>query len=257
MISNLTIGDISIDCANPIRTRDFYVALTGWEKREAYGCPALVGENGLLLLFMGCDFEYIPPVWPEEDGKQQKQMHLDFTVDDVPSAVEEAIKLGATKAAAQYGGEHFVTMLDPEGHPFCLCKRQSKSEFELWFKQRGYSAIPNPSINIDCPDTKILRKFYEELTGWAQDFHWTALVADNGMVVHFMQCDFDYIPPVWPEEPGKQQKQMHFNFQVDDLPSAVEEAIKLGATKAAAQYGGEHFVTMLDPEGHPFCLCRK
>jgi hypothetical protein len=72
-----------------------------------------------------------------------------------------------------------------------------------------------------------------------------------------MGCDFEYIPPVWPEEPGKQQKQMHFNFQVDDLPSAVEDAIKLGATKAAAQYGEEHFVTMLDPEGHPFCLCRK
>jgi hypothetical protein len=37
----------------------------------------------------------------------------------------------------------------------------------------------------------------------------------------------------------------------------VEEAIKLGATKSAAQYGGEQFVTMLDPEGHPFCLCKK
>jgi ribosomal-protein-alanine N-acetyltransferase len=43
----ITIGDISIDCADPARTRDFYAALTGWEKREAYGCPALVGDNGL------------------------------------------------------------------------------------------------------------------------------------------------------------------------------------------------------------------
>jgi len=47
-------------------------------------------------------------------------MHLDFTVDDVPSAVEKAIRLGATKAAAQYGGDHFVTLFDTEGHPFCL-----------------------------------------------------------------------------------------------------------------------------------------
>jgi catechol 2,3-dioxygenase-like lactoylglutathione lyase family enzyme len=263
MINNLTIGDISIDCAYPQRTRDFYVDLTGWEKREAYGCPALVSGNGLLILFMGCDFEYIPPVWPEEDGKQQKQMHLDFTVDDLPFAVEKAIRLGATKAAVQYGGENHVTMLDTEGHPFCLCKRQSIFEFELWFKQRGFPMIPNPSINIDCTYTKKLRDFYAQLTPWDQNFHWTALVAENGMVVHFMQCDFDYIPPVWPEEPGKQQKQMHFNFQVDDLSAAVEEAIKLGATKAAAQYGGnpcdgeEHFVTMIDPEGHPFCLCRK
>ena len=123
MISNITIGDISIDCINPQKTWDFYSALTGWEKRDSYGCPALTGDNGLLILFMGCDFDYIPPVWPEEPGKQQKQMHFNFQVDDLPSAVEEAIKLGATKAAAQYGGEHFVTMIDPEGHPFCLCRR--------------------------------------------------------------------------------------------------------------------------------------
>ncbi|HCA28462.1 MAG TPA: VOC family protein [Ruminococcaceae bacterium] len=123
MINNLIIGDISIDCANPQRTRDFYAVLTGWEKRESFGCPALVGDNGLLMLFMSCDFEYIPPVWPEEPGKQQKQMHFNFQVDDLPSAVEEAIRLGATKAAVQYGGEHFVTMFDPEGHPFCLCRK--------------------------------------------------------------------------------------------------------------------------------------
>jgi len=119
----ITISDISIDCADPARTRDFYAALTGWEKHEAYGCPALVDENGLLMLFMSCDFNYIPPVWPEEPGKQQKQMHFNFQVDDLLSAVEEATKLGATKAVAQYGGEHFVIMIDPEGHPFCLCRK--------------------------------------------------------------------------------------------------------------------------------------
>ena len=61
--------------------------------------PALVGEGGLLILFMVCDFEYILPAWPEEEGKQQKQMHFNFKVDDLLSAVEEAIKLGTTKAA--------------------------------------------------------------------------------------------------------------------------------------------------------------
>ncbi len=127
---SVTIGDISIDCSDPMRTRDFYASLTGWEKREAYGCPALVGDNGLLLLFMGCDFEFVPPVWPEEPGKQQKQMHFNFQVDDLPSAVKEALLYGATKAAAQYGEEHFITMLDPEGHPFCLCARKDESNLQ-------------------------------------------------------------------------------------------------------------------------------
>lgn len=120
---SFSIGDISIDCRNPDLTCDFYHVLTDWEKRVMYGCPALIAEKGLVILFMQCDFDYIPPVWPEEPDKQQKQMHFNFQVSDLPAAVEEAIKLGAAKAATQYGGEHFVTMLDPDGHPFCLCKK--------------------------------------------------------------------------------------------------------------------------------------
>lgn len=124
MIKGITIGDISIDCLNPKQTRNFYAKLTGWEKREAYNCPALVADNGLLILFMGCDFEYIPPVWPEEPGKQQKQIHFNFQVYDLQFAVKEATKHGAVKSTSQFGGEHFVTMLDPEGHPFCLCRKE-------------------------------------------------------------------------------------------------------------------------------------
>lgn len=120
---SFSVGDISIDCRNPDLTRDFYHSLTGWEKRAMYGCPALIAENCLVILFMQCDFDYIPPVWPEESGKQQKQMHFNFQVSDLPAAVEEAIKIGATKPQSQYGGDHFVTLIDPEGHPFCLCRK--------------------------------------------------------------------------------------------------------------------------------------
>jgi catechol 2,3-dioxygenase-like lactoylglutathione lyase family enzyme len=257
MIPDLTIGDLTIDCANAERARDFYADLMGWEKTTAFGALAVKTDNGMTILFWEPDIPYAPPVWPEEPGKQQKQMHLDFTVDDVPSAVEKAIRLGAIKAAVQYGGESCVTMFDTEGHPFCLCKRISEADFGAHFKREYYSVLADYSLNIDCPDTKALRDFYEGLTSWDQEFHWTALVVEDGMNVHFMQSDFDYIPPVWPEELGKQQKQMHFNFQVDDLPSAVEEAIHLGASKATEQYGGDHFVTLLDPVGHPFCLCRR
>ena len=260
MITNFTIGDLMIDCANPERARDFYANLMDWEKTTAYNCLALKTDNGMTILFAEIDIPYAPPIWPEEPGKQQKQMHLDFTVDDIESAVEKAVRLGATRAAAQYGGESCVTMFDTEGHPFCLCKRlESKSEFALYYEKMEWGMIPDISINIDCRKSEKLREFYAKLTDWDQGFHWTALIPENRMVVHFMGCDgdFDYVPPVWPEEPRKQQKQMHFNFQVEDLPYAVEEAIRLGATKATEQYGGEHFVTMFDTEGHPFCLCQK
>lgn len=121
MMPNLTIGDLMIDCADAERARDFYANLIGGEKVVTYG-PALITDNGLTILFAETDIPYVPPVWPEEPGQQQKQMHFNFQVDDLPSAVEEAVRLGAVKPAQQYGGERFVTMIDPEGHPFCLCK---------------------------------------------------------------------------------------------------------------------------------------
>jgi uncharacterized glyoxalase superfamily protein PhnB len=230
-----------------------------WEKLTAYGSPAVKTEVGMLILFTTPDAPYVSPVWPEEMGREQKQMHLDFDVEDVQAAVEKAICLGATKATAQFGGKEYMTMIDTEGHPFCFCKKQVSSPFVDYYEDMGYGAIPNPSINIDCKAFRFIREFYAKLSGWDTGFHETALVADNKMVVHFMACDgdFDYVPPVWPEEVGKQQKQMHFNFQVDDLQTAVEEALTLGAKKAKEQYGGEDFVTLLDPEGHPFCLCAK
>jgi len=125
MRNGICIGDISIDCGNPKRTREFYAAMTGWKRRTLWSWPALITQEGLAILFMGCDFDYIPPVWPEEPGKQQKQMHFNFGVDDLPAAVEEALRLGATKPEAQYGGAQYVTLLDPEGHPFCLCAKEA------------------------------------------------------------------------------------------------------------------------------------
>lgn len=120
MIKGISLTHIFIDCKDPRDLQDFYHKLTGLEKCAQYDLPGLRLEQGLMLLFQMCDVAYIPPVWPEEAGRQQKQMHLDFRVDDLDAAVEAAEELGATKAAYQYGGNRWVTLFDPEGHPFCL-----------------------------------------------------------------------------------------------------------------------------------------
>jgi len=248
-----------IDCADAERVCDFYAGLTGLEKTAAYGYRALRTANGLTILYAETDFDYERPVWPEVPGGQQKQMHLDYVVDDLPSAVEEALRLGATKPDEQYG-DYYVTLLDAEGRPFCLCRRSpEKSDFDLYYENMGWGAIPDISIMVDCQKFEKLRKFYAELTGWDRGFHEAVLIPENRMILCFMgsEGDFDYEPPVWPEGPGKQQKQMHFNFQVDDLPSAVDEALRLGAAKPDEQYGGGRFVTLIDTEGHPFCLCLR
>ena len=47
---------------------------------------------------------------------------------------------------------------------------------------------------------------------------------------------------------------MHLDFQVGDLEAAVDDAVALGATLAAFQPQANVRV-LLDPVGHPFCLC--
>ncbi|MDR1726794.1 MAG: VOC family protein [Acidobacteriota bacterium] len=124
MIKGIALTNITIDCKDAKKLRKFYASLLGWEEAEMFGMPVAKAPTGFTLLFAPEDgMSYERPVWPEQPGKQQKQTHLDFTVDDVKSAVAEAEALGAVKASDQFGGDHFTTMFDPDGHPFCLCAK--------------------------------------------------------------------------------------------------------------------------------------
>jgi hypothetical protein len=120
MIKGICIDNIAIDCKDAVKLRNFNAELLDLESCIMYNLPALRSQLGLVLFFKEADFEYVKPVWPEEIGKQQKQMHFGFQVDDLPTAVLQAEALGACKAESQFGGNYLVTMFDPEGHPFCL-----------------------------------------------------------------------------------------------------------------------------------------
>ena len=80
------------------------------------------------------------------------------------------------------------------------------------------------------------------------------LAAPQGQFIVFQQAE-GYVPPVWPPAEGSQRTMMHFDFQVGDLDSAVNEAKELGAELAADQPQA-HVRVLLDPAGHPFCLVR-
>jgi hypothetical protein len=123
MIQGICLGNVMVDCGDARKLRDFYAELLGWEKCELFGLPSVSCENGIVFMFAQ-EEDYVAPVWPEQEGKQQKQMHFDFQVPDVPAAVRQAEALGAVKAQAQFGGADFTTMLDPAGHPFCLCTKE-------------------------------------------------------------------------------------------------------------------------------------
>jgi predicted enzyme related to lactoylglutathione lyase len=111
---------------------------------------------------------------------------------------------------------------------------------------------------IEAPDPGALARFYSELLGWGithEEPATTILAAPQGSIYVVFQQATDYEAPVWPPVTGAQRPMMHFDFQVGDLESAAAEAVALGATVATHQ--PQHNVrVLLDPAGHPFCLCR-
>lgn len=122
MENEVILGNVMVDCDDEKRLQKFYSDLLNWEMCEMFGRPAVRNSSGIVFLFIE-EENYVRPTWPEEKGKQQKQMHFDFQVDNVLESVKKAESLGAIKAQEQFGGNDFVTMLDPAGHPFCLCKK--------------------------------------------------------------------------------------------------------------------------------------
>ncbi|ADU28190.1 VOC family protein [Ethanoligenens harbinense] len=113
---------VVIDCTNAGELADFYAALLGWQAEKGFdGLYCVSGGASSFRLLISEDEGYVPPVWPEEPGRQQKGMHLDFTVDDLDKAAAYAVSLGAVKSAKQYNPKQWITLFDPAGHPFCLC----------------------------------------------------------------------------------------------------------------------------------------
>ena len=122
MVDEVVLGNVMVDCDDERKLQRFYGELLGWEMCELFARPAVRSSSGIVFLFIE-EKDYVPPVWPEDTGKQQKQMHFDFQVDNVAEMVKKAESLGAKKAESQFGGNDFVTMFDQAGHTFCLCRK--------------------------------------------------------------------------------------------------------------------------------------
>jgi catechol 2,3-dioxygenase-like lactoylglutathione lyase family enzyme len=115
-------------------------------------------------------------------------------------------------------------------------------------------------VCIDCHDARAVARFYSALFGWeitTDGPGWCQLRPPDGGVGLNVQADPAYVPPVWPEEPGEQQKMLHFEVLVDDLEAAVARTIDAGGRQAPWQPPDRNpagIRIMLDPAGHPFCL---
>jgi hypothetical protein len=116
-MSNIRLGAISLDCADPHPLGLFWADLLGGEVVVTRHDIAVVRLGDLLLTAMRVE-GYVPPTWPT--GSTPKQGHIDLSVDDLAEAERRALSLGAVRAAAQPDPESHLIFLDPAGHPFCL-----------------------------------------------------------------------------------------------------------------------------------------
>lgn len=116
------------------------------------------------------------------------------------------------------------------------------------------------TVILECKNVDQLINFYSELLNWPVVFREDEFVRiqspenETGIAVQYAE---DYIAPIWPSEPGKQQMMVHLDFGVSDraeLGEMLDKALGLGARIAETQYGDGEWITLLDPAGHPFCL---
>ena len=227
--------DLAIfDAADIATVGSFYAELTGWDvvRKDAdrFGVRTPDGQE--------IEFQHAPdhvaPQWPGQERPQQ--FHLDLQVADIEAAAARAVELGATRLA---DGDSWITLADPAGHPFDLCRLEGAEGTTLF------------AVTIDTPDASGLGRFYADLTGTelAYDGPEGAMVTAGGKNLMFQQIG-DYSPPRWPDPAHPQQA--HLDLAVDDLDAGEARALELGATRLDGQ--GERYRVFADPSGHPFCL---
>jgi hypothetical protein len=234
MIGRLQL--IAFDAPDIRRLASFYGQLADLKEVAAEADDdwiTMAGRTGPRIAFQLAP-DHVPPRWPDQAHPQQ--FHTDWLVGDLAAEVARAESLGATRLDG--GGESFVVLADPAGHPFCLCQGEQGSTISL------------ADIAIDCPDGTTLAPFYAELLGMKVTYEGpegAAISSDVGTVM--FQTVADYTAPRWPDPAHPQQA--HLDVEVEDLDESEAKVLALGATKLDAQAG---FRVYADPVGHPFCL---
>ncbi len=116
--------------------------------------------------------------------------------------------------------------------------------------------ISRTIVVLDAADLPVVSAFWAGLLGGAVDVEddWHTVSVGGEPKMGF-QLAPDHVRPDWP---GGAPQQIHLDLYVNDLASAHQEAISLGARllqEAEDPSADEGFQVYADPAGHPFCLC--
>ena len=225
----------AFDAPDITRLAEFYTELTGWQVvRDVGDWITVRAGDGQEIAFQKAP-DHVPPSWPGQELPQQ--MHLDLFIEDYEAAAARAESLGATRLA---DGDHWITLADPAGHPFDLCRKEGVGPEMTLF-----------AVTIDAPDAVGLARFYASLMGMEVTYEGPegAMISGDGKSVMFQQV-VKFTPPRWPDPSAPQQA--HLDILVEDLDAGEARAVELGATRLPNTE--KHFRVFADPVGHPFCL---
>jgi hypothetical protein len=106
------IAALAVDCADPAALAGFWARLLGGRaEADDDGVVQLRGPG------LAIDFARVP------EAKQVKnRLHLDLRSTDFDAAVEQALRLGATRADDIDDRGHWQVLRDPEGNEFCILR---------------------------------------------------------------------------------------------------------------------------------------
>ena len=77
MSNEIRLADLVVDCPDAKKLSQFYHELLDWKTTELFGNPAVVSENGVMLVFVQED-DYVPPVWPEAGNRNKSTLIFSF-----------------------------------------------------------------------------------------------------------------------------------------------------------------------------------
>jgi predicted enzyme related to lactoylglutathione lyase len=108
-------GGVTIDCADPERVARFWSTLLGRERGPSQEGWVYLGDRNDLLPRLV--FQPVP-----EPKRVKNRVHLDITVEDLPTAMEQVRRLGGSFTGERHDYDEgvVVVMADPEGNEFCL-----------------------------------------------------------------------------------------------------------------------------------------
>jgi catechol-2,3-dioxygenase len=111
-----TLMGVMLDCPDAKALSGFYSELLGKPVTYEAGGMAMIGQDGEHPVLFQQIESYTPPRWP--DPAHPQQVHLDVLVEDVQTAEQAALAIGATRLPGE--GVNWRVYADPASKPFCL-----------------------------------------------------------------------------------------------------------------------------------------